>query len=128
MITREQKIDAIYEKIADKTLNFGCNIIIDWKNATLVGKNSVLAYKNDTWNWIFEIYFQSIEDKNYKIIWHPVMIGDVLHYLCHEWSHPNATITQNNIDNVYYNWNDSAYNKPIDNQSNACIDLVYSLI
>ncbi len=39
MITKEQKIDAIYKKIANKDLNFGCRILfkdqeLDYESTT----------------------------------------------------------------------------------------------
>lgn len=141
-------LEKIYEVIADKTLSFGCKV--QWYS------NDINYYKDYVvWTWI-ENYFEHTicnetitfqvcdmwreETHNKfpiyyieKIIWHPVMIWDVLdlihklyeedvkrdEYMAEEYNE-RITIHLLNI------WKDKR--KPIDHQTDECIDFIYSLI
>ena len=64
-----------------------------------------------------------------KIIWHPVMIGDVLDWIERKiWisNHEYEEFVVEEVNVVVLLWRE--YLKPIDEQSDECIDLVYSLI
>ena len=80
--------------------------------------------------WVYE------NDWVIKIIWHPVMIGDVIAYLRKsfykfvEW-HPvgiNDEVDRyfNNIKDLLIKWYDTRLS--IDKQDDECIGFVYSLI
>jgi len=193
MKTKQEKIDAIYEKVADKSLTFGCRIIL----------NDINFYKNNKyWNvdfntknnydlnfivisdevinlWWFNIFYSKYEwcdikyltfsnksketisyleyifsetrkeRKEYswkkkwyeiikskiieKIIWHPVMIWDVLAY-CDMYNLMNKNMHKcifsdwviNRWENILLLWKDKRL--PIEEQSSEAIDYVYNLI
>ncbi len=116
-MTKQEKINAIYEKIADKTLSFGCRVIFR-ENI----KKEYLPYESimvdDRKNYDWWVLFTDILNKyiDKKIIWHPVMIWDVLDYL--KW--------QPEYYNIWYWWKNKR--KPIEDQSDKCIDYIYNLI
>lgn len=167
-MNRKQKINAIYEKIANKELSFWCRVLIEttwlchscsgWYDEEYTG----IVYEHCTWLWdtrtvnvseyqIWDLitywvfaYHDSLEESDdvdmelysscdwscgygdtngeakdstylHKIIWHPVMIGTVLSWY---WT--------SNAQELINNWN--YYDKPIEEQSDECIDYVYSLI
>lgn len=163
MLTKQQKIDAIYEKIARKDLTFWCRIIL--KNQAIVleslsaiesncmdyydvGWAIIGRYWTKTIWWITmeieKIYFdepsyneeevsndfkeefvfdENNEEKdwNLEIIGHPVMIGDVMNHL--------EIFSKNKIIDVWYvikHW--MIKTMPIEDQSDECIDFIYSLI
>ena len=112
MITKQQKIEAIYEKITRKDLSFGCKIETKyWESIFL-----------NTLPWsLYNIYrgnYHSLdkEEKIAKIIGHPVMIGDIMEYFYgsvrfSEWGKCWRKLT-----------------KPIEEQSDGCINFIYDLI
>lgn len=122
MTTKQQKIDAINNVIARKNLNFGCRIFhkVDWKKWF---KARIITNKIKRDDWIFywvvldsENAVTWIQEKQMKIIGHPVMIGDVMEYFCgsvrfSEWAKC---------------WKKLA--KPIEDQSDGCINFIYDLI
>jgi hypothetical protein len=121
--TRKQKIDVIYEKIADKTLSFGCRVLIGW----IIDVDG--NYSWDEEDIIIEnlskvktIYYSIFEWDIISIIWHPVMIWDVLDFYNKIWKYTDAVKDLIHIDI----WKKKR--KPIEEQSNECINLVYSLI
>lgn len=117
-MTKEEKIKAIYEKIADKTLSFGCWVMVD----KFVSKRQIctIVYRDDKNDMD---YFYTKEKWNVyieDIIWHPVMIWDVLDYIEDKWE---------------YNWEMwdilalwILKRKPIEEQSEECIDYVFNLL
>ena len=157
MKTKQEKIDAIYEKIANKDLSFGCRIML--KNQEIVMENQPVEYGTLEnyevvwsiigrywtlyWWWITmeieKIYFNDSfyseeevsdgfkeefsfdedneeKDWNLEIIGHPVMLGDVMEYFYgsvrfSEWWKCWRKLT-----------------KPIEDQSDDCIDFIYNLI
>ncbi len=94
-MNRKQKIDFIYKKIADKTLSFGC--VVKWEEAYY----TILELIPGPVNWIKRAEVMNwyrwygkfwpvtlIPIGEYKIIWHPVMIWDVLKWIdknCVNW-------------------------------------------
>ena len=137
---REEKIKAIYETIANKERTFGCNYIIkdrDWHEYEV---------RETEWECVNLTYWDSYEvdewydsyDINYlvSIIWHPVMIWDVISYL----RKPFNTFVEGmpvgrswevdsyikNINSLLTEWINTRL--PIEQQSDECIDFIYNLI
>ena len=115
---KEIMIKAIYEKIADKTLSFGC----------------VYSYYSNEWNLLYDTIIDTIcNEWIVDIIWHSVMIWDVLDYIDSiEFNHPNGFIKWNQekypiiIDTLFTDWDYKR--KPIEEQSEECIEYIYNLI
>ena len=88
MITREQKINAIYEKIANKDLTFGCKIfhkVESWKR-WFKARIITDSIKRDDWifYWVkldSENSVTWLQEKEMEIIGHPVMIGDMIDFI-----------------------------------------------
>lgn len=119
MTTRQQKIDTIYEKIANKDLSFGC---------CFQGEKSSHVIQNPYWCfvwWDWRIYSDRCDSELHtqikveKIIGHPVMIGDVLDYFWNK----KWLMT---LDRILRFWEEKK--KTIENQSDKCIDYIYNLI
>ena len=122
MLTKQQKIDAIYEKIANKDLSFWCKILhkVDWKRWFKVRIITNEIKRND---WIFywvkldpENSVTWLQEKEMEIIGHPVMLGNIMEYFYgsvrfSEWGKCWRKLT-----------------KPIEEQSDGCINFIYSLI
>ena len=72
-----QEVEAVVERLADKTLSFGCMITVD-------GKHNLKVYQyNADQNIVHAMgdsgYSHEIDlSKYYKILWHPITIGNVL--------------------------------------------------
>lgn len=139
MITREQKraekLSAIYEKIANKELSFGCKVWVykyktdNYIYGRIVNSNEIQT--DDFWMMLLEDYplYKNTNpkydnfidsDKWYTdIIWHPVMIWDVMGWEIEKWIEPYNM----------YNWEYWDYpRKPIEEQSDECIDYIYNLL
>lgn len=120
--TKQEMLEKIYEVIADKTLSFGCNVYYNpFKN------NVTVSYVSNT----DEIYFKSADHnlKMYisdieKIIWHPVMIWDVL-----DWRESKCNIHAelwfDEWIEIFWYWKDKR--KPINDQSDECITFIFNL-
>ena len=155
MISKEKMIKAIYEKIADKTLSFGCKIeLLDgaiveyitdvddwwpWINENIDWEYWIYVYNHNRDSSIQFEWFGDICDSEKlkerffnkhryikKVIWHPIMIGDILYYIdkyykTHLWWDVNV-----NWEVITRNWN--YLRKPIEKQSDDCITYVYNLI
>lgn len=135
-MTKEEKIAAIYAEIANKELTLGCKLQTElWRTVSIVeettdelwyivvspeslyGDNDVGAF----YCWIRVRWLEAIEPIDIaEIIWHPVMIGDVLDWVTERW----LRVDYNSIV-VNDNW--SKKRLPIEDQSDECIDYVYSL-
>lgn len=64
-----------------------------------------------------------------KTIWHPVMIGDVMNYLNFQTKFSMASlyyIVHDDLAFIIENWKDKR--KPIEDQTDECIDFIYNLI
>jgi len=75
-MNKEEMINVIYEKVANKELIMGCKMYsqIAWKNFILVDKNKFIINVG---------YVEKILELNWQeeIIWHPVLIWDILDYI-----------------------------------------------
>lgn len=130
-MTKEQKIDKIYEIIADKSLTFWCNIYcslcIDW---------CCWFHFHTIWNEDVDVINQTIRIGDYyhiqKIIWHNILIGDVLNWL------DKSKYTDLTKSYKYYGHYFDIVDVICDlrtekllcfeNQSEKCIDYIYNLI
>lgn len=137
---REEKIKVIYETIANKERTFGCNYIIKDRNW------HEYEVRETEWECVNFTYWDSYEvdewydsyDINYlvSIIWHPVMIWDVISYLRKPFNtfiegipvgiHLEVDSYIKNINSLLTEWIDARL--PIEQQSDECINFVYSLI
>lgn len=87
-MTKEEKIERIYEVIADKTQSFGCIVYHRWVMCTILSdyKDDERLFVGDTvardMNIDRTMYTNRIwKDKVQKVKWHPVMLWDLLDYL-----------------------------------------------
>ena len=133
-MTREEKLEAIYEEIANKELTFGCkakhttkrwliyDVILVWQ---MIYWEKYFVRSDSLWydvEWVYE------KDWTFETIWHPVMIGDAIKRI------------KENIEISYWEylvkllgqlsrpWLWRELGLSIDDQSQECIDYVYSLI
>lgn len=151
-MTREEKIEAIYKDMANKEMSFWClaktnedktemicsKLTNDWTSF------STIPYPDGRRCWFTTIYnlrnseWINLDSKRTikEIIWHPVMIGDVLRQirLLAGYALDNDLIKKSDFGNVIAQhnyritqiWED--FREPIEDQSDECIDYVYSLI
>ena len=143
-MTREEKIQAIYKEIANKEATFGCKYKFikkyqycdwawfePWDIITLCKKDA--KYEDSFLTTFFrDIALIKKDVYDYvEIIWHPVMIGDVLDWIEPYWSgHVQSvefTERRRRKMNLVLLQRDNK-RLPIDEQSDGCIDYVYSLI
>lgn len=125
-MTREEKLEAIYKEMANKKLKLWCKCKShNWENVIFIRKNRGWEYlflrKNK--EFMIPLWYSP------KIIWHPVMIGDVLDWIDEKMgvsNHEYEEFVINEVNMVVLLWGE--YLKPIEEQSNECIDYVYSLI
>ena len=126
---KQKMIEAIYDKIADKTLSEWCNII---NNRIKSKKKSKIVRIKDEWVSFISYDSHSIYKEKliwfneyHKIIWHPVMLWDVLDYITEEFSinmYPDPDYV-NELLTLYEH-----KRKSIDEQSKECIIYVFDLI
>ena len=121
-MTREEKLNAIYDEIANKKLKLWCRCkSSNWESVTFIRKNKGWLYLYMRRNKEFTIPLWYTP----KVIWNPVMIGDVMYYIRkkywnnHSWFHTDRSKL---IDLR------SKEREPIEWQYDECIDFVYSLI
>ncbi len=118
-MTRQQKISAIYKKIANKNLTLGCKIVlIDYFWVKTINQEV-------DWFGKFEICWdisRVFTSKDIEvIIWHKLLIWDILDY--------------HNKENHWYLLNSWQWvelfglwehpRKPIEDQNNKCIDFIH---
>ncbi len=156
---KQQMLTKIYEIIADKTLSPWCRILrkkyreVNWVKGAepregFIGQRFVSqktvgfgVFYSDTWTYaVTEFADYILNDRfddwelKFEIIWHPVMIGDVL-----DWIEKNKMEWANRDhleEEKYEFWDMLNYlcamrwtkNQPIDNQSGDCIKYVYDLL
>lgn len=132
--TREQMLTVIYQKIARKDLSFGC-IVHKQDKKWQMDRNRVLTHKMYDWyiqTLIDESMFTKViidYSKKYRIIGHPVMIGDVL-----DWVDKNTSETWE-VETTDYAYRLIKKRKnwiwwltwAIDLCNNDCIEYVYNL-
>ena len=100
-MTKQDKINKIYEVIANKELSFWCRVFIDWWLARL---------------YDITLVWYSIEN----IEWHPVMIWNC-DKLIEKW--PNYFDNWITILDLWIK-----KDKPIEEQNEECIDYIFNLI
>lgn len=127
-MTRGEKLKAIYKEMANKELTFGCRWkTLNWEPVTFIRKNRGWKYLYMRRNKEFMIPLWYTPE----IIWHPVMIGDVLDWIEPYWSgyvqSVEFTERRRRKMNLVLLQRDNK-RLPIDEQSDGCIDYVYSLI
>ena len=121
-MTKEEKLEAIYKEMANKKLKLWCKCKShNWENVIFIRKNRGWEYlflrKNK--EFMIPLWYSP------KIIWHPVMIGDVMYYIRkkywnnHSWFHNDRS----KLIDLWFK-----EREPIEDQSDECIDYVYSLI
>lgn len=126
--------------MANKELTFGCLVKTSEDKIEMICSGLVnewtsfaaIPYPEGRWCWFTTIYhlhdleWVNLDSKRTikEIVGHPMMIGDVLEYIIQDWW-INATleVVKDLIDQHWWN-----YNTCIDDQSDECIDYVYSLI
>lgn len=128
VMTREERIKAIYEAMANKKRTFGCRWkTLNWESVTFIRKNRGWKYLYMRRNKEFMIPLWYTP----KVIWHPVMIWDVLDWIEPYWSgyvqSVEFTDRRRRKMNLVLLQRDNK-RLPIDEQSDECIDFVYSLI
>ena len=127
-MTREEKLEAIYKKMANKKRTFGCRCRInDGEDVIFIRQNKTWSYLSIRGNEEFTVSLWYTPE----IIWHPVMIGDVI-----DWIHPYWTgcaqdvrfteERRRKVNLILLQWDKKR--EPIEAQSDYCIDFVYSLI
>ena len=110
---REEKIKAIYKEMANKELSPWCYVEVKAQN-----EYGDFTYRLCRWD-------ERPEEEIKEVIWHPVMIWDVMYYIRkkywnnHSWFHSDRSKL---IDLR------SKEREPIEWQYDDCIDFVYSLI
>lgn len=155
-MTKQQKLDAIYEAMADKTLSYGCKITTADKDYGL-NVEAITIKKIEwitSWSWYdktddcVSVYIPfgwrgnsgkykpmvSFAKNKMKIIWHPVRIGDVLDFFDKiifrvESEEALEILPKYKLQvktQMIEKWKRKRL--PIDDQSEECIDFVYSLI
>lgn len=137
-MNKVEKILAIYKEIANDELTSGCKISIDREIATIIDWDR-------NWKWItilWEDWWVTRDDyKNeFTIIWHPVMIGDVIQYLQdkYQWRPDgrwgiefksdlySEEAFYDDVNSLCIFWNKKR--EELDMQSSKCINFVYYLM
>lgn len=173
-MTRTEKISAIYAEMANKEETFWCKVLVDTQKRfgnrlesesgiedTIIGKirdpDDFRKFNlEDNWPSYDDWQYNNIDEEEFtcitEVIWHPVMIWDVLDYLedkrfycekckkivdwrdvsdCRFWWEYYCDICNNEYlvdikSNILFDW--SKKREPIEAQSDECVDFVYSLI
>ena len=155
-MTREEKLEAIYKEIANKKVSFGCRYMHNGYRYTVDDSNYRLRKEWDNYylyittfcNCPREIAEQYNDFSNQwavEIIGHPVMIGDVIDWIENKEFNVNVPIMWFWFDDGDYSDETKLFliqkhcsekacslwehkRKSIEDQSDECIDYVYSLI
>lgn len=118
-MTREKKLEAIYQEMANKELTPWCCVEVKAQN-----EYGDFTYRLSRWD-------ERPTSEIKEIIGHPVMIGDVLDWIEPYWSgyvqSVEFTERRRRKMNLVLLQRDNK-RLPIDEQSDGCIDYVYSLI
>ena len=123
-MTRDEKIAKIYEVIADNTLSYGCKME-SYYNQEI----HRLSYAKNIKYLIWLDDYCNEEDllDSWKIIWHPVMIWDVLDWMIYDQDlcFDGYMLIWNNNDDEPIRKN---LKEPIENQTDACINFIYKIV
>ena len=138
--TRSKEIKAIYEAMADKDRTFGCKYLVadrDW-DTYIVRETDGECVDLTYWDEYQVEYGNDMTETRrlIEVIWHPVMLGDVISYLREpfdtfiEWQPVGKNWEVDsyfkNMNNLLIKWEN--VRSSIDEQSKDCIDFIYSLI
>lgn len=139
---REEKIRAIYEEMASKEVAFGCRyehngsryVVDSWNYRLMKHWDLYYLYIDAHCNCPIKIVKQYNDFSNQwvvEIIGHPVMIWDVLDWIEPYWMGCAQSVEISNRkkrkkDLLILQWDNKR--TPIEDQSDGCIDYVYSLI
>ena len=110
-MNKKKMLNVIYKKIADKTLSYGCKFTDIYTGLWIIDCTDTIK--------------SNISKGSCTIIWHPVMIWDVLDYITEEFSinmYPDPDYV-NELLTLYEH-----KRKSIDEQSKECIIYVFDLI
>ena len=125
-MTREEKIAAIYAEMAIKKRTFGCRCKRnDGEDVIFIRQNKTWSYLSIRENEEFTVFLWYTP----KVIWHPVMIGDVLDWIDKKIWISNCEYEEFVVEEVNISvllWRE--YLKPIEDQSDDCINYIYSII
>lgn len=161
-MTRDEKIQAIYEKIANKELTFWCRVNTEyWRIVSVVEETTderwyIVVSEESLYNdedigayycWLRVRWLEDLEPIDIaKIIWHPVMIWDVIDWIEKKefdvnkpipwfWFEEDEEFNDETkllliqdyyVDNLISYWDKKR--ESIESQSEDCIDYIYSLI
>lgn len=119
---RQDMINRIYEEMSDKTLSFWCRVSVFWL------KHRVVNCENPKENDLQVTRYTNTKFKKneYEIIWHPVMIWDVLDWIREK--NKNSSIEESYINNEDVIRLRKEKRKPIEDQSDECVAFIHSLI
>ena len=134
-MTKEEKLEAIYKEMANKEVSFGCRYKFikkyqycdwawfePWDIITLCKRDA--KYEDSFLTTFFrDIALIKKDVYDYvELIWHPVMIGTIFEWYSKKRGYINSQFVMNLIE--VWDW----YDKPIELQSDYCVDFVHSLI
>lgn len=142
IMTREDKLEAIYQEMANKKLKLWSKCKShNWENVIFIRKNKTWSYLSIRENEEFTVSLWYTPE----IIWHPVMIWDVLDWIENKKFNVDTPIMWFWFDDGDYSdetklfliqkhysekacilWESKRLS--IEEQSDECIDYVYSLI
>ena len=152
-MTRDEKISAIYKEMANKELIFGCKVKFSKWIYSIIDREDVWflsSYEGQDWDIHNTIVIEDgVNSRCYsieEIIWHPVMIWDVIDWIEKKdfdinkkipwfWFDDEEEICDESklfliqdhyTDEIIAFWDKKR--ESIDTQSDECIDYVYSLI
>lgn len=122
--------------MANKELTFGCKVKFSkWVYKIIDRENIWFLSSYEAKDWVVHntiVIEDGVNSRCYnieKIIWHPVMIGDVLDWIDNKMGVSNCEYEEfvvEEVNAVVLLWWE--YLKPIEEQSDDCVDYVYSLI
>lgn len=123
-MTREEKIEAIYKEMADTDTTIGCRVQTEWFGKMC--KGTILNWTN-----ILREHWEVEENcilRNVEIIWHPVMIWDVIKRIKENREISYWEFLVKLLGQLRYAWYWKNLEASIEDQPDECIDYVYSLI
>jgi len=152
-MTKKDMIDKIYKVVADKTVSFWCQIktnpvfntnykrsimlfVSAWfsersKDKEAWKKSSHLRMINKDWNNCQNVWSRQDADKMLDwclVIWHPVMIWDILDWIEERHWLKFARVKTDNISIIKVYEYRKEKRKPIEDQSENCIKFFYELV
>lgn len=134
-MTREEKITAIYKEMANKDLSFGCKVKFSKWIYSIIDRENVWfldSYKGVDWNIRNTIVIEDgVNSRCYsieEIIGHPVMIGDVIKRIKENREISYWEYLVKLLGQLSRPWLWRELGLSIDDQSQECVDFVYSII